>query len=56
MGPRLVAVAATAIALLVSPVAASASAPGNGGRPMPYRHLKDLAAERASQVGTLAAE
>ncbi|MFI5893440.1 glycosyl hydrolase [Actinoplanes sp. NPDC051513] len=56
MRPRLVAVAATAIALVVSPAAASASAPGDSGRPMPYRHLEALAAERASHVSALKAD
>ena len=51
MKPRLVAVAATAIALLVSPAAASASAPGNSGRPMPYQRLQERAAERAATMG-----
>ncbi|WP_433367194.1 glycosyl hydrolase [Actinoplanes sp. CA-142083] len=55
MRPRLVAVAATAIALLVSPAAASASAPGQDGRPVPYRHLKELAAQRAAHPSALKA-
>jgi hypothetical protein len=54
--PRLVAVAATAIALLVSPAAASASAPGDSGRPMPYRHLKQTAADRAGQAKSFATQ
>src|SRR4051794_28002997 len=45
---RLVAVAVTALTLVITPVAASAAGPDGSGRPMQYRHLKQLAAERAA--------
>ncbi|WP_433296114.1 glycosyl hydrolase [Actinoplanes sp. CA-030573] len=52
MQPRLVAVAATALILVISPTAASASATGSdaAGRPMQYRNLKQTAADRAAQA------
>jgi hypothetical protein len=47
MKPRLVAVAATALALVITPATAATAGPGGGARPMPYRHLQQLAADRA---------
>jgi len=47
---RLVAVAVTALTLVITPVAASAAGPDGSGRPMQYRHLKQLAAERATHA------
>ena len=47
---RLIAVAATALTLVISPVAAAGASPDGSGRPMLYRHLKQTAAERAAQA------
>ncbi|MCU7728556.1 glycosyl hydrolase [Actinoplanes sp. KI2] len=53
---RLVAVAATALTLVISPVAAAAAGTDGSARPMQYRHLKQLAAERAAHAKTFKAQ
>src|SRR3954454_20287817 len=61
MKPRLVAVAATALALVITPATAATAGPGGAGRPAPYRHLQQLAADRVQaahdkSLATLAAK
>ena len=53
---RLVAVAATALTLVITPVAASAAGPDGSARPMQYRHLKQQAAERAAHAKAFKAQ
>src|SRR3954449_9860335 len=53
---RFIAVAATALTLVISPGAAAAAGPDGSARPMQYRHLKQLAAERAAHAKAVKAQ
>ena len=50
MRPRIVPVAAVVLALIVVPSATSAAGPSGAGRPMPYRQLQQVAAERVARA------